>query len=290
MTLKELARPMYYHCLLHYLFPASLKSSAKERKEVALINTLEKIIPDLTYQYTTHKLDMTLPYTKHKIRGQHAFQMSLALKAIELLSKRNEKISIVDIGDSAGTHVTYLKELLKNSKFTINTLSVNCDSTAVEKVKKRGLDAIKCRAEELHLHPEFNKSIDLFLSYEMLEHLFDPISFLHQMSEKSDCELFAITVPYVKRSRVGMSYIRTNLKGGIYAEGVHIFELSPEDWTLIFKFTGWEIIYEDKYTQYPRKGLLNLTKYSWRRSDFDGFYGVILRKNSEISRQYQSWP
>ena len=178
---------------------------------------------------------------------------------------------------------------MQDTGFKINTLSVNLDPVAVGKIKNKGLKALKCRAEELHLHPEFNSSIDLFLSYEMLEHLLDPISFLRQMAVKANCELFLITVPYVTRSRIGMHHIRRSNPGNVYAEGVHIFELCPEDWKRVFQFSGWEVIYEDRYTQYPKKNPLYFTKYIWRRVDFDGFYGVILKRNLELSNRYQDW-
>lgn len=286
MLLKELAKFITYR----HILPLSLKSSTREREERALVEVLEKAVPDLRYQYTNFELDISNPYFKHKVRGQHAFQMSLALQAFKLLSKKNKEINIVDIGDSAGTHLIYLMHLLQDTGFKINTLSVNLDSVAVEKIKSRGLHALRCRAEELHKHPDFNRAIDLFLSYEMLEHLLDPVSFLRQMAIKADCELFLVTVPYVKKSRVGMHHIRRSIPGNVYAEGVHIFELCPEDWIRLFQFSGWEVIYDDRYTQYPKKNLLNLTKYIWRRVDFDGFYGAILKKNLDTSNRYQDWP
>lgn len=276
--------------LYHHILVAALKTAIKERKEMGLVKKLEQLVPNLTHQYTSFSLDMNNPYLKYKVRGQHAFQVSLAMKAFHLLSKKNEKVNIVDVGDSAGTHLIYLKNLLTDSNCIVNTLSVNVDHAAVEKIKSKGLHAIQCRAEELHLHPEFNQFIDLFLSYEMLEHLIDPISFLRQMALKANCELFSLTVPYVRCSRVGMHHIRKNLSHAVNAEVTHIFELAPEDWKLLFKFSGWEVIYEDKYTQYPKKNLLtNLTKFIWRKMDFDGFYGVVLRKNPTVSDQYQSW-
>lgn len=41
--------------------------------------------------------------------------------------------------------------------------------------------------------------------------------------------------------------------------------------------------------QYPASGILNLTKYIWRKFDFDGFYGVILKKNLTIANRYKDW-
>lgn len=261
-----------------------------QRNEKNLKEKLAHIVPDLTNQYTTFKIDMDNQYLVNKVRGQHSFQMSIALTAVEMLTIKNKgrgmDINIVDIGDSSGVHLIYLNKLLENNK--INTLSVNLDSVAVDKIKDKGLNSLLCRAEELHLHKEGLKT-DIFLSYEMLEHLLDPISFLHTMAEKSECEYFVITVPYVNKSRVACHFVNNGLSGDFQAENTHIFELSPKDWDTIFKFSGWEIIYQDKYTQYPNYFPFNLTKYLWRKVDFDGFYGVILKKNNNYSKKYLSW-
>ncbi|MDP0562392.1 MAG: hypothetical protein QS721_08735 [Candidatus Endonucleobacter sp. (ex Gigantidas childressi)] len=165
--------------------------------------------------------------------------------------------------------------MLENNN--INTLSINLDPVVVEKIKSKGMDALLCKAEELHLSKEgFNA--DIFLSYEMLEHLFDPISFLHTMAEKSKCEYFVITIPYIHKSRVACQFVNNGSSGNFQAENTHIFELSPDDWDTIFNFSGWEIIYRDKYTQYPNTFPFSMTRYLWRKFDFDGFYGVILKK------------
>jgi len=123
----------------------------------------------------------------------------------------------------------------------------------------------------------------------MLEHLLNPIEFLHEMAIKSKCEYFAITIPYRYSSRIGMHELRRNKIGEMFAETVHIFELSPEDWKLIFRFSGWKVVYEDIYTQYPKSFPLCLTKRFWRRNDHEGFYGVILAKDLGVSERYKDW-
>ena len=50
---------------------------------------------------------------------------------------------------------------------------------------------------------EFKDDIDVLTSFEMLEHLQDPIGFLKSMSSV-DCDKFVITVPYVSKSRVNL--------------------------------------------------------------------------------------
>ena len=62
-----------------------------------------------------------------------------------------------------------------------------------------------------------------------------------------------VTVPYVKSSRVGLHHIRNRSRAPVGAEGTHILELSPEDWTLLMLHAGWRVIYQKIYYQYPRK-------------------------------------
>ena len=229
--------------------------AAEEQNLISLMQKLEMIVSDeeLVKQYTNISPEcFSHNYWKIKLRAQHSFQISMVLKAIELLNLKNIEITVVDIGDSAGTHILYLKHLLKN----VRSLSVNIDAKAVEKIKKRGLEAICCRAEEID---KYNIHPDIFMSFQTLEHILSPIEFLKTMSDKVNCKFFVITIPYLKNSRVGLHYIRQNNLQNIYAENLHIFELSSDDWKLIFKFCGWQIVFEKIYYQYPQNGIYRLT-------------------------------
>ncbi len=265
----------------------SLRSAIKEQGLGKLVTILTESVPDLTDQYTTFVVKGE--FLRLKVRACHAFQIDLVQKAISMLKK--EKYTIVDIGDSSGTHLKYLEKL--NSDLTMDTLSVNLDKKAVDRVKGKGMNAIQCRAEELHKHPSFtSKSIDIFLSFEMVEHLMDPLNFMHTMAIESECKYFVVTVPYLYRSRVGLHHVRADkdlLPDYFVAENTHIFELSPDDWDLVFKFSGWKIVKSIRYTQYPKRNILSLMRWGWRRADFDGFYGVILEKDDTYSKRYKDW-
>jgi 2-polyprenyl-3-methyl-5-hydroxy-6-metoxy-1,4-benzoquinol methylase len=284
VIIKEIAKKFVFKLLTY-----SLKSASKEQGLSDLKLKLEKINPDLSGQYSSFKVEGD--YLVNKVYLQHAFQVSLAQDAISLLdNKKRESFTIVDIGDSSGSHLQYLTNLEKG---ITRAISVNLDPEAVKKIQKRGFEAIESRAELLHEHPNFNGRSDIFLSYEMVEHLLDPISFLHEMSIKSKCDFFVVTVPYQHSSRVGMHQIRNCISSTspFNAEVTHIFEFSPNDWDLIFKFSGWRVVKRVYYTQYPKNKLnpFSLLKYVWRKLDFDGFYGVILEKDDSVSRHYQNW-
>jgi 2-polyprenyl-3-methyl-5-hydroxy-6-metoxy-1,4-benzoquinol methylase len=282
--LKDLLKIVIYK-----LLTMSLRASNKYRKEEEIRSILIKSASDLSKQYTSFEINS--PYIVENLRCIHSFQIALVLKTLKLFGKNstNKELTIVDIGDSSGTHLKYLKDIVVEKKldWKLNLLSVNLDPIAIEKIKKSGIEAVECRAENL---VEKGIKADIFLSFEMLEHLFDPINFLHDISAKTDCSYFAVTVPYLRQSRVGMIYLRKGDLRETSAENVHIFELSVEDWRLIFKFSGWEIIAEDIYLQYPKFGILRLTKRLWKWLDYEGFYGVILQRNSEASEKYKSWP
>ena len=285
--IKEILKKIVFKVLEY-----SLNSASKEQSLEELKIKLAEIIPDLSQQYTSFKIEGS--YLINKIRSQHAFQVLLAQEAISLLDRdKRHTPSLVDIGDSSGTHLHYLETLFEGEG-NISAISVNLDPVAVKKILDKGFKAIESRAELLHEHPDFNGSADIFLSYEMVEHLLDPVSFLHDMATKSKCDYFVVTVPYLNQSRIGLHQVRHLEKQqdrAFNAETTHIFELSPDDWDLIFRFSGWKIMKSVRYTQYPKNILnpLSTLRYLWRKLDFDGFYGVILEKDDSISRRYQNW-
>lgn len=262
----------------------SIKSTLNENRLVNLVYRLRKIVPDISHQEESERLIFN-DYWELKRRALQAFQCTLMLEALKYLS--SHKLTVVDIGDSAGTHMLYLKALT-NGSLEINSISVNLDKRAIEKIKARGLEAVLCRAEDLEIE---EKNIDLFVSFEMLEHLHNPAFFLYRLAKNNPDTKFVITVPYVRNSRVGLHHIRYNLHNKVFAEDVHIFELSPEDWTLLFLHSGWKVIFSRIYYQYPRKfpfvsGLL--ARY-WRHTDFEGFWGVILERDYRVCDLYQDW-
>ena len=97
----------------------------------------------------------------------------------------------------------------------------------------------------------------------------------------------------MKRSRVGLKHLRNPNPSGrfreINAENTHIFELSPEDWKLIFRFSGWKLVHEEVFYMTPSRHPLSPFRYALRRYDFEGFYGVILRKSLQESELYRDW-
>lgn len=149
------------------------------------------------------------------------------------------------------------------------------------------MEAICARAEDL---TTLSIEADMFLSFEMLEHLMNPCGFLQGLSEKTNCKAFVVTVPYLAHSRVGLHHVRHDQKRGVNPENTHIFELSPEDWRLIFRHSGWAIQADRIYLQYPKRSISRpLWKRFWRHYDFEGFYGAILKPDKSWSSLYNGW-
>lgn len=263
----------------------SIAMSVKENGMSNLIDRLRAIVPDISAQEESER-EVFNEYWGFKRRALQAFQCTLMLKALEDISKRD--ITVVDIGDSAGTHMLYLKNLTEE-RFNLNTIGVNLDPRAVKKIEARGLKVILCRAEELDLG---GKPVDLFTSFEMVEHLHNPAIFFYRLAKRPGCERFVITVPYLRQSRVGLYHTRRPVSGKpVYAEDEHIFELSPKDWELLMLHSGWRISYSKIYYQYPKNLplLSNLLGSYWRHSDFEGFWGAILEKDTSICDNYSDW-
>ena len=201
---------------------------------------------------------------------------------------KKKRLRVVDVGDSAGTHMMYLKELLGPER-EVDTISVNLDPRAIEKITSRGLKACLCRAEDLQFTD--GEGIDLTTSFEMVEHLHNPAIFFRRMALRLPCNRMLITVPYLKRSRVGLHSIRNQSTKSVFAEDEHIFELSPEDWTLLMLHAGWKVVHDEIYYQYPQKIPVVspvLSRY-WRRIDFEGFWGAILERDRAYSDLYKDW-
>ena len=271
--------------VLYNLFKLkSLKSAVQEQDLKHLIPKLKEISSDYYDHYNHVKIEGE--YWNYKVRALHAFQFDLTKKAIEIIKQQKEKndLTIVDIGDSSGTHTNYLKKLIQN--VNLKLLSVNLDPKAIEKIKQKGFEAILSRAEDLQ---KYNINPDLFMSFQTIEHLNSPITFLKSISKHTNCEFFLMTLPYLSESRVALEHIRNKTRERVHAENIHIFELKPSDWKLLFKHTGWEIKHEKIFFQYPKKSPLRFLKNSWKKYDFEGFYGVILKKDSTWTDKYLDW-
>jgi hypothetical protein len=63
--------------------------------------------------------------------------------------------------------------------------------------------------------------------------------------------------------------------------------LSPTDWKLLFQHAGWQVVNEAIYRQYPFWSVWLLLKPLWKKLDFEGFYGVLLKRDRTWAELYQ---
>ena len=159
-------------------------------------------------------------------------------------------------------------------------MSVTPDPIALKKIQNKGLKAIFAKVEELDFYDVQDRTIYMF---EVIEHLANPVWALRHLKYLK-VQKIVFTVPYLKTSRVGLHHLR-NGKGEDSLESTHVFELCPEDWKLLFEYTGWEIQGDSVYYQYPRNWLTNwLWKRFWTLIDYEGFYGGVLVNKREMEK------
>ena len=288
-VIKKLARLLGFdtRALYQNLSAASLRAAIDAQDLEPYCDKLRAIVPDLRDQYTG-SLDEAeyRRYWELKMRGLHAWQTLLALESLKRIGR--DGLTLADIGDSSGNHGLYLKALAAPGKIA-RFVSVNLDEVAVEKVRAKGGESILSRAEDLDLA---GLRPDLFLSFQTLEHLTDPVRFLHGLAIKGAADWMVLTVPYRRASRFGGGHLRlpeSELPEKLTAEDVHIYEFSPEDWALLARFAGWRPEHATLYRQYPPRLPLRLTAPLWRALDFEGFFGMILARDLSLARRYVDW-
>ncbi len=273
--------------LYQRLSAASIRAALAEQGLSDLAARLETLIPDLSDQYTGGFDPVEYRrYWQVKMRGLHAWQVSMMLAAVRHLGRPG--LVLADIGDSSGNHGRYLTALAPAGSVA-RVVSVNLDPVAVDKVKAKGGDSVLCRAEEMDLA---GIRPDLFMTFEMVEHLTDPVRFLHRLAEAGSADHLLMTVPWRRHSRFGgvdLRYPDDRMPQRWTAEELHIYEFNPADWLLLARLAGWKPVFTRCYRQYPLRSPLVLTQPLWQRLDFEGFWGVLLERDLSVARRYADW-
>lgn len=269
------------------LSATSLRAAIREQNLEQLCGKLSKVVPDLREQYTGSLDDAEYRrYWELKMRGMHAWQVQMTLDALNHIGRQGQIIA--DIGDSSGNHSAYTRALAPEGQVA-RSISINLDPVAVDKIKAKGMEAILCRAEELDME---GIKADLFTSFQMLEHLTDPVRFLHDLAIRGNTDHLLLTIPYRRTSRFGGSHMRLpadRLPESMTAEEVHIYEFSHEDWILLARFAGWSPVFTNIYYQYPRRSPLVLIAPLWKALDYEGFLGLFLKRDLSLSKHYANW-
>ena len=287
--LARIAKGMGIDTRAHYqgISARSLRAAIREQGLAPICERLRELRPDLRDQYTGTFDDTEYErYWEIKMRGLHAWQVRCVLEALDRIG--GEGLVLADVGDSSGNHAAYIQALAPPGQVK-RVVSVNLDPVAVKQVRAKGGEAILSRAEDLDLE---ELRPDLFLSFETIEHLTDPVRFLHALATKGAADHLLMTVPYRRRSRFGGAHMRLHdetLPARLTAEEVHIYEFSPDDWLLLARFAGFRPMFTRTYLQYPRRSPWRLTAPLWNRLDFEGFFAAFLQKDLSLTVRYADW-
>mgnify|MGYP001612453296 FL=1 len=270
-NIKSLARKVF-----HYLSKkAILDAKGEDKKFLEIWNLSLKIIPDSVLD-EHFIVPVFNDEVRLRIRLLICGEVYFAAKVIEELFGGEKKCTFLDIGDSDGSTRLLLNEALPH--FSIDTMGINLQLKAVEKIRRKGLKAECLDAMEVQ---KAGTRYDIVSLFETLEHLTNPIGFLENIHETVKHRLI-ISVPLICHSRISLRYLDKTWDKNIIPtiENTHIFELAPEDWRKIFLHTGWRVESEWRLRQFPDSGILKIImQRAWRKLSFEGFWFAALTKD-----------
>lgn len=222
--------------------------------------------------------------TEARIRFLVAAECAFVEEEIAAVLAKNQRCTYADIGDSDGSVRVVMHEIFGRDRLA--TMGINLQPSVVKRMQDMGLEAICEDAVEVGRRGVRYNVVSVF---ETLEHLPDPIGFLKAIGAVVEDRL-VLSVPYVRRSRVGLQYLSKSWPAGDVAtiENVHMFELCPADLRKIFQHAGWRVDREAVFKQFPAwspSGVL-LSIY-WRLTSFEGFYFASLVKDDTHASRYQ---
>jgi len=238
------------------------------------------LFPDFSSHFAVPVYDKEI---EHRIRMLVVGETFFIKKEIDGILESKEGCSYADVGDTDGSVRLLLEKSFSKEK--LSSVGINLQENAVEKIKKRGLDAICADALSLG---DMGNNYDIVSAFETIEHLPDPIGFLDRIKSVINNRLI-LSVPFIRHSRISLAYLSDKWPEGKKPtiENTHIFELSPLDWEKIFLHTGWKIENEWKLMMFPSTGFSRfILQPYWRFVSFEGFWFVSLSKYNKYASQY----
>jgi hypothetical protein len=119
-----------------YLWKLCAFYTLKEKGLLGLRDELKGYVEDISEQYTRDHPPLVVSIYEYLVRTAHVFQMEMLFDAVNKVLKNSDHCLVGDIGDSAGTHMTYLREHYSDNN-CIKTVSINLDPVAVKKYRKK---------------------------------------------------------------------------------------------------------------------------------------------------------
>ncbi len=189
------------------------------KKRIKEIENL-RLVPRNHYAYTS--VDDEFAYNLLTIQQNNLINFTI---------ENTRSLDLESILEVGCTSDLFLKEVETDKKMGLNFLDVCC-----KQIERQGICPIKANADTIPL-PE--KSVDVVICYQMLEHSLSPIKVLREL-ERISRGLILLSIPWV---------LKTNIRSkdhGVQPDGrpmseYHIFEFSEEDFRRILSYTNLEI-------------------------------------------------
>ena len=198
------------------LFGVLNRSLEKRIKEIGNL----RLVPRNHYAYTT--VEDEFVYNLLTIQQNNLINFTIEnTRGLDLES-------ILEVGCTSDL---FLKEVEADKKMGLNFLDVCC-----EQIERQGIRSVKANADTIPL-PE--KSVDVVICYQMLEHSLNPIKVLREL-ERISKGLILLSIPWVLKTNIRSKYHGGQPDGRPMSE-YHIFEFSEEDFRRILSHTNLKV-------------------------------------------------
>lgn len=168
--------------------------------------------------------------------------------------------SILEVGCTSDL---FLREVNAKRKTGINFVDVCC-----RQIQSQGIYPIKANANSI---PLSDKSVDVVICYQMLEHTLNPIDVLREL-ERVSRELVLVSIPWVLETNIRPKYHGDQPDGRPVSE-YHVFEFSELDFAKILSYTNMEVKEYRKLLNY--KHFQNPLLYKTLKLLYLGYFPAI---------------
>lgn len=224
-------------------------------------------------EYFTKKI---LEKTK-EIRTERIFKPR-AEKIIDLLANIQSKRNVlVDVGGGNGLFLESLDSAGGGFEKYIN---VEPSNEGANLTLERGFDVFNGFIEDFDL----DLKVDLITAFELIEHLFNPMTFLNKISSLLDINgIFILTTPNIE----GFDLLLLGNKSDNIAAPNHLNYFNPQSIEILLEKCGFEIIHIET------PGVLDLNivenKINSGIEINDNFVSFLLRKDNQTKDNFQKF-
>ena len=232
MTLRQTLKP--------WAARMGLTSSAILWKPLALRQYEKKRLENPDYREWIDKYQHWLGgHWAHDIQTEAVTVTHLSSQLFEITSILKRRIGFVgnkSVLDAGASDALFMYLLGAKDGTGINILP-----SCVDKIKSAGFKALQCSIEGL---PFPDKSFDIVICCETLEHVLNPLRTLNELARVSKGKIY-MTIPWLKRTR-----LNAKPEGWPETES-HIFEFNESDFSKVVTFSDVEIVHKELLQIFP---------------------------------------